>query len=813
MQPTRFWTDDLSSCQTPRMRAVVAFGSARRFLAELFAWLLPLAVVAEYVGTTFGDTVAATSALLVLFVGVLWISPPEALSGWEAPRWLVWLGRALGVAAIAGGLWLMAPWLLPLLDPKHHPLPPIGNQRQRELFIYAPVLAAYPVAFGGRLVRGRASGRDLERLGLLIGLVLLIHQMGQLRVQFLPVLPYGRPGLDTVTLTAALVLLALLLVPRVPPFLRMLALLGVGLGLRYVGLETWKLDPSTRDMLPLVKSAQDAFLSGANPYGLHQMQRGSVVPLTYLPGMWLLWGLPRFLGAADFRLMGLVADAAVVLGLFWAASGVASAHRERAQGAAVGFAAVWLMSPSMAWNGIYAEPHAWWLVLALVLAFTARKRWWLAAVALGVAMATRHFAIVVAPFVVVAMLRELGLRRALPKIALAGSIAAVLLVPFVWRNPDAFWFGTFRWLVEYGPVHEGWFWEKFGFAGPLYKADKTEWMPRAQLVVALLMLVVALFVRGRRRFLAPAGTAYVLFIMFNGIIWDSFYLGCSLFAAFAAAGGYTLAEEPRLRPSPPSRRAFQVALAGLALAVASVAYLGFTFWISRSDTGRELVKQHLAQKLAPDDALVDRADWQLAFVNAKPVLDAPPTSVAREPLDPLLGPHGALGHPRAWFVLRSGRESALYRELHALGTAIEDRRIGHYRLLGIENLGVSTLLPSSPPRPCRLGGTSRAMPWHSPARGAPATATFRGPLGKKLVLVGGFEDGGVVWGRKPARAEVRLGGRPLGALRLGNLPGTQLAVIDTSRVEPGEREVELSLHTRDPSARTVCLDLWVLGSK
>ncbi len=79
------------------------FGSARRALAELFVWLLPLVVVAEWVGTTFGDTVLATSGLLALFAGVLWIAPPEP-APFAPPRWLTWLGRALGLSAIAAGL-------------------------------------------------------------------------------------------------------------------------------------------------------------------------------------------------------------------------------------------------------------------------------------------------------------------------------------------------------------------------------------------------------------------------------------------------------------------------------------------------------------------------------------------------------------------------------------------------------------------------------------------------------------------------------------------------------------------------------------
>lgn len=786
--------------------------AAQRTLAGLFVWLLPLVVVAEYVGTTFGHTVGASLGLFALLAGALWIPTPEAPPS-APPRWLVWVGRVAGVLAVAAGLWLASRFLAPLLWPKRYPILPSATLREREVFHYAPVLAAYPIALGWRLVRGRGSGRDVERLGLLIALVLLVHQVGKLRVQGLPVLPYGRPDLDTLTLSAGLVLGALLFVPRVPPFIRMLALLGAGLGLRYVGLDTWKIEPSTRDMLPLVKSAQDAFLSGTNPYGLHQMQAGSVVPLTYLPGMWLVWGLPRLLGATDFRLMGLAADAAVVLGLFWAASAVQKPVRERAQGAAVAFGAVWLFSPSLAWNGIYAEPHAWWFVLALLLAATLQKRWWLCAFFLGLALATRHFAAVVAPFVLVAMLRDLGWRRAIGRIALAGSVTAALLVPFVIRNPDAFWFGTLRWLVEYGPVHESWFWQKFGFSGPLYEADKTEWMPRAQAALPALCLLVAVVVRGRRRAIAPLGTAYVLFVMFNGIIWDSFYLGCALFAAFAVAGGHTLARAPA--PRPVSRLGLRVAVLAFALASACGAYLGWTLFVARSRAGASALAAHLTGTLRPGDVLVDRSDWSLAFVQPKPLFTTapPPVATAREVLDPALGPSGALGHPRAWFVLRHGRENDLSRALRSLPGKIDDRRIGHYRLVGIEGLRIGSKLSETrggpAPRPCRLGGAARVMTTVSPARGRPVTQRWRTTLGNRLIVLGGIEDGNVIYGRQPAFVRVAVDGKPLGTLRLRNLPGTELAVMDTSAFAGTEHDVEAVVTTRDATPRVACLDGWM----
>ncbi len=45
---------------------------------------------------------------------------------------------------------------------------------------------------------------------------------------------------------------------------------------------------------------------------------------------------------------------------------------------------------------------------------------------------------------------------------------------------------------------------------------------------------------------------------------------------------------------------------------------------------------------------------------------------------------------------------------------------------------------------------------------------------------------------------------------LRHLPGPELGVFDTSRYVGGEHDVELTLTTRDPRPRTVCLEGWAL---
>lgn len=804
------------------------------------AWLAPLLVVIELVGSAVEQSLTTTFGLLALFLAALWLPmapDPEEL---RAPgRWRRGAGALLvlaGGALLAFGIWR-------ILEPARFPPATLPRwMREHPALVLVPVLGAWPAALGIPWLFGRKlAGRDLERAGLLVALVFLALLHAKTRVQGLFVLPYAKPWLPTLLAVVAALVALIAFVPRLPPLARILGLIAAAVVLRAVGLETWKLDPATRDMLPLVQSAQDAFAAGHNPYDLHQMQRGSQVPLTYLPGMWLLHGVPRLFGL-DLRWTGIVADAAVAAGLWWAASGVERSRRGRARGLALGFSAAWMFSPSVHWNGLYAEPHAWWLVLAALLAATLRKKWWLAAGVLGVALATRHFALIVAPFVVLAMWRSIGWRQTLPRLGLAGAIAAVLLVPFVLRDPETFWFGTYRWLVEYGPAHQSWFWFKFGFSGPLYKANAAAWMPRAQIAIVVAMLALAAPLRGTRAFVGPAGTAYVGFVMFNGIVWDSFYLGAALFPAFAGAAAHAAAPEASRELRPLSRRA--LAIGGAALTLSAICGISLIFSLLRSHdrSGIGALRAELSREARPAHAIVDRSDWRLAFVKGKPLFDgpAPRARVGSSVFDPRFGAFGALDAERVWVVTRAARDDALRDTLGRVGSATTTR-FGRFALTRLEPARVTARLSESVaklapsfdaepliqkanrwvstsvtyvevlPRPCRVGGGVRPMIFAHPATGGELRLRFDDvALGKTLVVLGGIEDPVALWGKAPVDVGVRIDGQPAGSLRLPSAAGVEWTPLDTAAHAGQSHSVELVLTTSDDAQRMSCVDALVL---
>jgi uncharacterized membrane protein YhaH (DUF805 family) len=141
---------------------------------------------------------------------------------------------------------------------------------------------------------------------------------------------------------AAAALLAVVLVWPPRPVISLGLIVAAGLVVRAAGLWQWEIDPARRDMLALVLSALDRFTSGENPYVLHQMQVGSLVPLTYPPGLWLAH-LPAYALGADIRFTGVLADGIAALAI----GGAALALRAPLRGPVVVGIAAYLFLPDV----------------------------------------------------------------------------------------------------------------------------------------------------------------------------------------------------------------------------------------------------------------------------------------------------------------------------------------------------------------------------------------------------------------------------------------------------------------------------------
>jgi len=790
-----------------------------RLLGRFALWLMPLTIVFEWVGGSFPKTPRDRVLHLTLYASLFWLSdllPARAwLRGW--PR------RVLGVALLALGSylsWIAVQWLAPAelgLTP-FVPPPWLAEERYRLL---APLVAAWPLALGASLLREpTTSARAYEQLGLWLALGFLLHFFTRVYVQSLPVLP-SVPLTPYVLLAIALVLLGLTLIWRGSFALRLGLLLAAGLCLRVLGLYTWEINPAVRDMLALVGSAQDSFVAGHNPYALHAMQHGSELPLTYLPGLWLGYGVPRLLGL-DLRLMGPVAELALFVLLALLTRRIADERRPSAQALVTCFAAVWLFSPSVQWNVIYAEPALWWGLLGCTLALTFGRRFGWAALALGYAIATRHFAVVIAPFLLLYFVRTRGLRASLPYLALTSTVAVLLIAPFVLADSEIFWFGTFRWLREYGPAHVAWFIDRFGLLSFFMERDALATLPLVQAGFVAVCLLGACLVK-RERIPALTATALHGFILLNLLFWDSFLLDGAV-AALAVivtrplVGETTGARQPERSPW---RRAEWLGVAVLISSSALAGYLALTLVRSLRPRGHAEAHDFAVSKIAEGDNVIDRSERRLAFVGGSWMLrrDEVHAPIGGELYDGSWGGGPALhAKRRVWMITQASRDGELRASLARMGRLEEQRSFGDFVVQAIEPHKMRLLRLGKPvagvaPRHCQVGPTNWTMIGVELSRERPVTVRLApDKLGDSLLFAAGFPNETVVWPRE--RVELTLRGAGVEhTLSVENRFGMQWRGLDTKSQQGKSAELTVELHTHDPVGRTVCLEVLALDRR
>jgi hypothetical protein len=802
----------------------MVMGAGRRVVhavGRLSLWLLPLTIVFEWVGGTFPKSPLDRALYFALFLGLFWLAPLAPTQDPEASRDRSWIRLLLGVPLVVSGAGLAYAalrWVLPGplgLTPLVPPEAFTGEHHR----LLAPIVAAWPLAIGLSLVRERStSARAYEQLGLWVALAFLLHLRAGVVVQGLPVLPGERVAIAPYVLAViTLVLLGLVAIWRGPFALRLGLVLASGFAFRLLGLETWEIDPRVRDMLALVTSAQDRFAAGENPYTIYAMQHGSELPLTYFPGLWLGYGIPRLVGL-DLRWMGPLAEVGFFALIGALVRELAMPQRAWAQALVTCFAAVWLFSPSAQWNAIYAEPTLWWALLGTTLALTYAQRFVPAAIALGLAVATRHFAIVLAPFLLLFFVRTRGLRAGLPLVAWSGSIAALLLTPFVVLDPATFWFGTFRWLREYGPAHLDWFFDRYGFVLYFHQWGALERMALVQWGVVLLCLALATFVR-RTRIAALQATAQLAFITLNVLIWDSFLLDGAM-AALCVVATRPLAAREQVAPLPTARVVW-LSRAALLATVCAGAFLAFSLMRSLAPRGEKQAHDHAVRSVKEGDLVIDRSDWRLAFVTGSWLLrrEEVPAPIGQSLYDGSWGGGPALhAKGRMWAITQRARDATLREHFVRLGRAEPPRIFGDYQVdvVAPHAMRLAVLAAAGPgvsTRHCRVGTTNWPMTAVEVAAGQPRTVRLRPEaLGEAMMIAGGFSADQVVWPRKPVTVRLTAAGEPPLVLEVDNRTGVQWRTANTRRTaEPRELTIEVS--TDDEVARTVCLELLLLDKK
>ena len=382
---------------------------------------------------------------------------------------------------------------------------------------------------------------------------------------------------------------------------------AAGIALRVIALRQWELNAMLRDMLPLIESALSSFVDGRNPYRLYYLTHD--VPLTYMPVMWLSY-LPAWLAGIDIRWMNvLFALLTSVLIYRWGAvapggnmSGRVGMARlagrllPRETGPLFLMAAiVFMFQTEVFWNTVHGEPPAYWLWLAAMLTCVQSGRLFAASILLGVAIATRHFSILFVPFFAI-WLKANGStwKDVIARVFVAGAVAVALVLPWLMRNPDSFLFGTFEWLVTYGPAYEPAWNYQIGFQSFLYGAGLKDWffvIQNSAYALLLTATAIAVFLARRagrtdlavKTLWAGCGLTYFAYVLLGNMVWKSFFISTFMFAILACA----TTGLPSVRPFLPGRRALKAVLIVL-LALVNIAAGAFVVkslraWHDRSD--------------------------------------------------------------------------------------------------------------------------------------------------------------------------------------------------------------------------------------
>ncbi len=339
-----------------------------------------------------------------------------------------------------------------------------------------------------------------------------------------------------------LVLFALALSGRYAGWAAALAVL-LGVAIRALHIRHVPIEPARGDMLPLVQRALDNLFRGASPYTTYHMPWE--LPLTYLPLTWLAY-TPAYLAGIDLRWTNIVAELAVLAaGLFVA--GHAAEQRRRAMGTTALFWSALFLAPTVVhWDTVATAPIGW-AALAWSLALVATSHWRAAVVALGFAAATTPLVAVLVPLVAVCWWRTLGPWPAMRHAVLAAAVAAILLLPWVLWAPGPFVEGNLRWFNDLDRFprmkwqsEQTWL-QITGFSGWFWQRGLENWLKPAQ--VGCLALVTLLYAAGGA---APAAmhryaaAAFLLFVLFNPVLWPYLYHPALVAALLAVAGDSSL---------------------------------------------------------------------------------------------------------------------------------------------------------------------------------------------------------------------------------------------------------------------------------
>lgn len=307
--------------------------------------------------------------------------------------------------------------------------------------------------------------------------------------------------------------------------------------------------PYHTDAVVAPHHAADLLIAGAHPYAAFDLQAALAK-----------FGLPRELGThlvsgAELRSLSYPAASFLLVAPFVAAG--LTDIRWVYLGVLVAMAGVLMVRGRLPWtipaaalagSALISRQHVLagidpsWALLVLVAWTFARHRW-LSAVALGLAVASRQPAWLVAPFYLGAVWRTEGRAEALSRAATATAVAAVLQLPFLVTAPEPYVMGVLAPVLE--PLEPS----GVGLAR-LAAAGLVPLLPRAAYAVLAIGCMGLLLAVVWRRWPGSRGPARVLALLPLFVAWRSLasYFSFAPLLALAPQDG-EVRERHRSQPS------------------------------------------------------------------------------------------------------------------------------------------------------------------------------------------------------------------------------------------------------------------------
>lgn len=320
-----------------------------------------------------------------------------------------------------------------------------------------------------------------------------------------------------------------------------LALL-IGLGVQIALALGNPLDVAAANMLPVVEAGCVKLLNGENPY-LATYPGITSVPLMYLPGLLLPYCAPVALGL-DVRVLNVVLLVAIVFYAAWALDA-----RRRPERLSLALLPL-LFSPPIGQMMIHGHVWLYWLLVVVFVHALATRRLLVAALLLGLMLATRQMSLFLAIPVAVYMATRLRPALLARYAAIALATYAVIMAPVMLTTPawiDLFYLSATR-VGEGTHLTYGNPMNQVSLSGVLTQSGLAPLLQPLQLLV-LVLAGLALWLGRRRltfdRSLVLLGVAYVLVIGLNQFLHRYFYVPGLILLALGIAHALVDRRTPR----------------------------------------------------------------------------------------------------------------------------------------------------------------------------------------------------------------------------------------------------------------------------